>query len=528
VQFLEKRSIVHPLLFALVPVIFLFSNNIHEVTFIDFLLPSLIILFSVFLIWVFFSIISKNKIKSALALSLSIFLFFSYGHIFNFLNSSIEYGLDPSHHKYLLGLLFLPFLIGVIYLIKTNRKFDNLTIIVNVIAIALISISAINIGTFYFEQNNIQNNIQSNNNENFEKSSLNSITTEELPDVYYIILDSYPRADILTKYFNYDNSPFINFLEEKGFFVTTESHTNYPQSYLSIASSLNMEYMDYFTDEVGENSRDRRPVYDSIKYSEVAKKFKSHGYSFINFNSGMTMTSDIPTADRNLCGNNRFLINEFTIQLIGMTALKPFYVYLLNDLSDVILCTFSTLPEVKENTSEPIFVLAHIMIPHPPFIFGPNGESISPDSLDLGQATYWFDKESAINQITFTNKQTQELISKIFSHSKNSSIIIIQSDHGTASLYPAACGNDLVCPIDNLTDEYIIERMSNFGAYYLPSNDYNLFYDSMTPVNIFRIIFNSYFDDEYPILEDKMYWSVTTAPYQFVEMTDKLGTDFKN
>jgi len=240
------------------------------------------------------------------------------------------------------------------------------------------------------------------------------------------------------------------------------------------------------------------------------------------------MTSDIPTADRNLCGNNRFLINEFTIQLIGMTALKPFYVYLLNDLSDVILCTFSTLPEVKENTSEPIFVLAHIMIPHPPFIFGPNGESISPDSLDLGQATYWFDKESAINQITFTNKQTQELISKIFSHSKNSSIIIIQSDHGTASLYPAACGNDLVCPIDNLTDEYIIERMSNFGAYYLPSNDYNLFYDSMTPVNIFRIIFNSYFDDEYPILEDKMYWSVTTAPYQFVEMTDKLGTDFKN
>ena len=214
-----------------------------------------------------------------------------------------------------------------------------------------------------------------------------------------------------------------------------------------------------------------------------------------------------------------------------MTALKPFYVYLLNDLSDVILCTFSTLPEVKENTSEPIFVLAHIMIPHPPFIFGPNGESISPDSLDLFSPTHWFDKESAINQITFTNKQTQELISKIFSHSKNSSIIIIQGEYGSAfTAYSAACMKDgkLGCDYRNLTNENLNERMSNFGAYYLPSNDYNLFYDSMTPVNTFRIIFNSYFDDEYPILEDKMYWSVTTAPYQFVEMTDKLGTDFKN
>ena len=83
-----------------------------------------------------------------------------------------------------------------------------------------------------------------------------------------------------------------------------------------------------------------------------------------------------------------------------MTALKPFYVYLLDDLSDLILCTFSTLPEVKENTAEPIFVLAHIMIPHPPFIFGPNGESITPDSLDLGLATDWFDKESATRSIS--------------------------------------------------------------------------------------------------------------------------------
>jgi hypothetical protein len=62
----------------------------------------------------------------------------------------------------------------------------------------------------------------------------------DLPDVYYIVLDGYGRADVLSSIFNYDNSEFIEFLKEKGFYVGERSHSNYIETYLSLTSSLNL------------------------------------------------------------------------------------------------------------------------------------------------------------------------------------------------------------------------------------------------------------------------------------------------
>jgi hypothetical protein len=67
---------------------------------------------------------------------------------------------------------------------------------------------------------------------------------EATPDIYYIILDGYGRADMLQALYGFDNSMFVNALEQRGFVVASESQSNYHRTLLSLSSSLNMQYLD--------------------------------------------------------------------------------------------------------------------------------------------------------------------------------------------------------------------------------------------------------------------------------------------
>ena len=154
------------------------------------------------------------------------------------------------------------------------------------------------------------------------------------------------------------------------------------------------------------------------------------------------------------------------------------------------------------------------MVPHKPYLFGPNGESITTDTLDVGGSTTERNF-NYIKQLQFTNKKTLELIDTIFKNSKEPPIIIIQSDHG--SEFPSN------------TIDYVAmnEKMHNFSIFYLPHGGESILYEGMTPVNSFRLIFNYYFNGNYELLEDKSYWSKSN-PFsddgypEFIDVTDEL------
>lgn len=65
------------------------------------------------------------------------------------------------------------------------------------------------------------------------------------------------------------------------------------------------------------------------------------------------------------------------------------------------------------------------------------------------------------------------------------------------------------------------EALRNFEAFYLPGGGDALFYKSVTPVNIFRLIFNFYFQANYPLLDDKSYFAPGNYQYKFFDVTDK-------
>ena len=81
-QNMKKLFVIHPFLFAIFPILFLYSHNIGETSFYDTLLPATIVLsFSIFLLLLLKLILKDNK-KRGIVVSVFWILFFSYGHVY--------------------------------------------------------------------------------------------------------------------------------------------------------------------------------------------------------------------------------------------------------------------------------------------------------------------------------------------------------------------------------------------------------------------------------------------------------------
>ena len=349
------------------------------------------------------------------------------------------------------------------------------------------------------DQKLIQKNIDSPNN--------------KFPDIYYIILDEYGSNNTLEKFFGYDNSKFASFLEENGFFVVSESHSNYPTTIHSLSASINMEYVNYLTEKVGKESKNFRMLNQILSDNKVMQKLHAEGYNIINMGSLWGPNNEFKNVNANICEfkeiNRDSLLREL-LQTSMISYLQEMWTYEVS--RDRVSCIFDELSTLDQEYSNPKFVFAHIMLPHAPYIFGPNGEAVTPHSpLDNKP---WDPKKAHIDQIKFANKQILILVDTLLSQNNNS-IMIIQGDTGSAF------NGDW----DNPSEDLIIERMSNLNAIYFPNGNYEAFSEHVTPVNLFRIIFNEFFDANYTLLEDNMYWSTNNKPYAHKDVSNILLKD---
>ena len=516
---MKKTFIIHPFLFAIFPILFLYSYNIGKLSIVslsEILIPIAIILgFTIIAVGLLWLILKKDSRKAGIIVSIFLFLFFSYGRIYEQIKGFKIGNFVIGGHRYLLVVWLILFILGTYFTIRTKKNLRNFSNILNVIAVVLVLFSLVNIGFYKFKTKDIKED----NNVILQDEEISvSENLAELPDIYYIILDGYAGESSLEEFYDYDNHEFTNFLTEKGFYVACKSRCNYPWTTSSLASSLNMEYINYLSDKVGLESDDRTIPYQMITNSNVWKFLHSKGYQFVHFDSsGWGPTDRNRNADISI-RVNRF--NEFNILLIQTTMLKPFEKYIIVDSGiQKVLYSFSNLAKVHQ-IEGPKYIFAHIMTPHPPFFFGANGELIPEAEYKLD--AYW-DREKYLNQLIFVNSKLEILIEEILSKSKVPPIIILQGDHG-ARLTLGDPHGDREDPANigwlYPTAEMLRESTFILNAYYLPENGSNLLYDSITPVNTFRLIFNIYFDGDYELLEDKCYYSPYWQPYNFFDVTE--------
>ena len=330
------------------------------------------------------------------------------------------------------------------------------------------------------------------------------------PDIYYIILDGYGRADMLQTIHGFDNSSFVEALEKRGFVVPAESQSNYSRTTLSMLSSLNMQYLDARPAE-DHASKSWWPMKDEAQHNEVRRILQNRGYKTVFF---ATIEDFTDTRDGDIYESpfpvkldifSSLFLYETNIGLITSIDQLGISEFSFDTHRRLILHAFERLPEVAAMEG-PKYVFAHIVAPHPPYVFDRMGNPVEPNhpfSLSVESHTGY------IEQIQFVNQATLEMIDGILANSKSPPIIIIQGDHGPGTLIDP----------NSVENTCLYERFSILNAYHLPGVEKASVPKDLSPVNTFRFIFNTYFNGQFELLPNRQYFTISTQFYEFTDVT---------
>jgi hypothetical protein len=514
---MKKQVIIHPFLFALFPALFLFGTNSKFVDFPVVFRPALLSLAVVSIAWMALTAAVRAKRQAAIAVSLTVLGVFSFQAVSQALNSlASQQGIQglSTGHQIIVGSLALT-LAGTVLCLKLRKYLEEITYLMNVVGTVLVAVPLTTVAIEGLVGSEVRELMPPR--AAFEAALNESVKAARQPDIYYIILDGYGRADVLLDEYGFDNSGLVDYLREKGFLVASQSRSNYPQTLLSIASSLNFVYLDEVLGNRLGDLRDRRFVRELLRDSRAVGLLRKAGYSTVAFASEF-YEAEIASADLRVA--EWWFPNTFETGLINMTPVPWLMAKtgspLLYDLHRArILYSFAQLARMPA-VPGPKFVYAHIFVGHPPFVFGPNGEKVTPDrpyNWDEGDAyvsnpgaSLEEYRERYEGQVTFLNQRLKATLDSILADSGQPPIVIVQGDHGP--------GSGLNMTELGKTD--VRERYSILNAYYLPnSNAETMFYDSISPVNTFRLVLNSYFGTKFPLLPDKSYYTPFLQPYQF-------------
>jgi len=306
-----------------------------------------------------------------------------------------------------------------------------------------------------------------------------------------------------------------------GFSVVTRAQTNYWQTLPSLASMLNMSYLipidghrDYFTCEPGRLGR----TLDLIRENNVCRYLTSKGYRTIAFATGHELV-DLRNADvfKEVQGTRLARLSYFQQELLKGTPI-PQILTLIAPVArassemkrNQILNVLDHLADISDR-SMPLFVFAHVMAPHPPFVFHADGtpsSSALPFSWADG-STYYAEgntreeySQGYLEQLQFINRKVLDSIALIERRSHRPTVIIVQSDHGP--------GRELDWDRPEKTNFY--ERMSIFLAIKLPPGLGGAPPEDLTPVNLYRFLFSEIFHEALPVLENSGYYMFERNP----------------
>ena len=521
-----RIDLLMPFLMAVYPILFFYSINFFKIEASDVLGTLIISLALAGILLVVCRIIFRDIQRALFVSGLILLLFFTYGHAYDVAQALrhirfFPFDKDPA----LLTLWAVLFATGIVFAVRGRKYLAAVNRYVGIITGLLSVVALLNIGINAATASGVPET--SAPGVSFEMHA-----PDTLPDIYYIILDEYAGQSELLNSLGFDNSQFLESLKARGFYVAENSRANYFETAFSLASSLNMDYLD---DLAGHRNDDLRPLYHMISDNRVLWAVKSLGYAYIQFATIFPVTRSNPNADilfngydaqRIKLGNlieidpKTFNIKDYHLTLAETTLLRPFMTTVL--LKDNRIRNLANLEELNRiaQMPEPTFTFAHFILPHAPFVFSPDEGPENPDVPVDGQIVDRNKYEpfsDYVDQLIFTNRVISKAVDDILEKSDNDPIIVIQGDHGFRWLCEGCYQES-----KNWDDEHyynVIEPILN--AYHLPDGGDAALYPTISPVNSFRVVFDKYFGANLEVLEDRHYRPADyyTRAYDFIDIT---------
>jgi len=436
-------------------------------------------------------LIFRQLLKASLWSTSLLIIFFFFGSAHDFLKKLHLPALIVSY-SLLLPCLAVMILIISLAINRSKQSLINTTKYLNILFFIFVFLE-VSLLVYKFSTNQEQeNNLLNNNKPVLADLKVNS---GQNPDIFFIIFDEYASSLSLEKHFHYNNNKLDSTLKTNNFFISSHSGSNYNSTPFSIGSTLNLDYFNrplYLQKTI---TKVRMQAAQSINNSELPMYLHKNGYQILNFGlfdlkdspskfSGFSTNSFIlPFYGETLWGRIKRDILWNSIKIFGSKNIhrddeKVFQENMKNfDLS---------VSELNTQSNTPKFVLCHLLMPHSPYVIDSTGKRIN---FNYQKATIDSSINAYINQLAYTNKLiaiVSEAANKKFTRPR---IVIIEGDHGFRDLKIS----------DSLGHE---NHFMNLNSYYFSDRNYDLLYDSISPVNSFRVILNKYFRTDLPLLKD--------------------------
>ncbi|MBN2063857.1 MAG: sulfatase-like hydrolase/transferase, partial [Sedimentisphaerales bacterium] len=303
------------------------------------------------------------------------------------------------------------------------------------------------------------------------------------PNIYHIILDEYAIKEALQEFAKYDNSSFLEQLEEIGFAIPSDSRSNYAHTTFSLPSLLNFSFLSDFEINSYNTFKTENIIHRILHNNNAFRSLRQAGYKIITtpvtIVQGQVRGADEAISDHSL--------NRFYLQILNNTPAK---IWLKPQIYKTTVFSLETLPQLAKNQKQPFYVFSHICCPHMPFQLDENYQEVN-YSAPYNQQTANEFKQHYQKQLTGLNKLVLKTVNEILANSDIKPIIIIQGDHGIRErlLLPGEKNSHL-------------RSFGNLNALYLPGQKTDQISSSFSLVNTYRLIFNLYFGTQYPLLDD--------------------------
>jgi hypothetical protein len=198
---------------------------------------------------------------------------------------------------------------------------------------------------------------------------------ERTPDIYYVVPDGYGSTEMLQTVAGLDNSAFLEMFENRGFVVARNAYANYPTTFLSVASTLQMDYVvEPGPEALGtandEENADRSAFYNIIQGdSALGETLREAGYRYVHAPPG-TWNGSACSGSEDLCveplaeSGVGVVLGEVEWALLQMTPAADLLASLGESFDDVSSDPVHTVRVVEaQDWDEPVFAFIHMLHP---------------------------------------------------------------------------------------------------------------------------------------------------------------------
>ena len=474
----------YPLFIYLLPVffyLFAISNyGLHPTT-SDLLLPFVIMIGVAGLIHFLLTKFTRNSKP----LQILFFLWYLFYLFFGNIKEAIPESSFFYSYYVLCPLLFLFPILFFLWMKKRFQRSENIFSYLNSLLIILCGMQG------FYATKNIKASISSY----MKPVTFTTVSSSSKPSIYFILFDEYPGQISLKHYHQFENTDLLNHLRANQFYVFDTINSNYDKTIFSVNSTLNMQYIDMALYKPLNHYSSYMKNFLSIRSNAVTGFLETQGYVVKNLSLFGISDHETRYSFPLLHTTNENLQRTIFHEKIKRDLLWKLYVgtYRMNYFyNKYLLHTHHQNNEImnrikdysSEKHNEPFFLTAHLLLPHEPVFTDSTGKLYNMEFEYHSSDT----SKKAFEYLKYTNRRMMELSDDIVKNDPDA-IIILYSDHGYRDTHEE--NRSLYC--------------NNFLAIHLPDSNYSQIKNIHSNVNLFRVLFDQYFDQHLPLLKDSSF-----------------------